>query len=324
MKIFCTGIHGSNRRNYIKKFEDYCKERGKTVKHLDVAHTMFDIGRSLDIPLSKEKILDLDDLALKFLRSAAFERIISQVGDEDITIIDSHANFLWKNDFRQAFDVSYLRRFNPDLYITIIDNPIKIHKKLEQNPQWKGKLNLGNVIHWQCVEELETKTAAQFAGKPFYLIPQGQPGSTLYELIFEPEKELTYLSAPITHLDAENMQKVDKFAKKLMEYKNVILPIFIGDAPLEWKLVVDNDTVNRDKKLVRQCREVVVYFPKIVHSSGVITEQITGFENNQKVYTIFPSPHYSPFTSYPSDYIFYSEDEFFKFLEEEKKLKDRR
>jgi len=228
---------------------------------------------------------------------------------------------LWKNDYRQAFDVSYLRRLNPDLYITVIDNPILIHQRLEKKPQWKGKLTLENVIHWQCVEELATKEAAQFTGKPFYLIPQAQPGSTLYELIFEPEKELTYLSSPMTHLNEEKRKKVEEFAEKLSKYVNVIKPIFIENIPPEWKLVVDNDTVNRDKKLIRQCKQVVVYFPEIVHSSGVITEQITGFENNEKVYTVFPSPHYSPFTSYPSDGIFYSEKEFFDFMEKRKQEK---
>ena len=76
-------------------------------------------------------------------------------------------------------------------------------------------------------------------------------------------------------------------------------------------------TVYRDFQLIDQGTVVVVFYPEIVHSSGVVNEQAYGFRNNKYVFAVFPAENYSPFTSFFADKTFISVEALIKFLKEE-------
>ena len=89
------------------------------------------------------------------------------------------------------------------------------------------------------------------------------------------------------------------------------------DIPEEIRIYDFYQTVYRDFQLIDQGTMVVVFYPEIVHSSGVVNEQAYGFRNNKYVFAVFPTANYSPFTSFFADKTFISVEDLIKFLKNE-------
>ena len=89
------------------------------------------------------------------------------------------------------------------------------------------------------------------------------------------------------------------------------------DIPEDIRVFDFYQTVYRDFQLIDQGTMVVIFYPEIVHSSGVVNEQAYGFRNNKYVFAVFPAENYSPFTSFFADKTFISVDDLIKFLKDE-------
>ena len=346
MKIFCTGISGSGRAEYLREFVKWSEEKhSQNIKMINIGDLMFETAKKLGQDIKEEKILDLSELTLKWLRAAVFERVIGEVEKKPgIYVVSTHASFRWRRYLLPAFDFFYLNKLSPDLFITVIDSIVDIKKRLENTRQWRGRLRLRDIITWQDEEVFITKILAEYQRKPFYVIPRRQPPSTLYDILFSRKKKV-YLSYPMTHVeDYESyMERVSKFKKKLSEYFVVFDPGYIDDYGLlveaykalsEGKEYVDmngfrislsevmevekdlrDQTVRRDFMLIDQSDVVVVYYTLPTLSPGVLSEIIYSFTNNKDVYLVFtPSNRVSPFFEYFSTRIFFKEEQFFDFL----------
>ncbi|RLE85822.1 MAG: hypothetical protein DRJ39_00985 [Thermoprotei archaeon] len=69
--------------------------------------------------------------------------------------------------------------------------------------------------------------------------------------------------------------------------------------------------------LIDQRDAIVVYYTLPTLSPGVLSEIVYSYTNNKDVYMIFTSfRRISPFLEYFTMKIFYNEDSFFEFLEE--------
>ena len=345
MRILVTGISGSGRTEYIKKFKDYCKRKGVKVQILDVGDMMFEAAEKLEMPVSPEKILDLPPTTLKTLRATVFERLLSMSESLENAVVSSHACFRWKKYLTPGFDFYYLERLNPDLYITIIDSVQDIRARLDKTEQWAGKLSLKEILVWREEEVFTTEMLANIRRKPFYTVARRQPSETLYKLVFKPEMKKVYLSFPITYLSSqpEKMAEIRSFRDKLRKYFVVFDPLTIKDMELKKYLseaeksgkedfVMETDagkavfkasevqdvladlsdqTVIRDYKLIDQSDYVIVYYPTKLVSPGVLSEMHYGYTNNKKVYAVFPFET-SPFFEHYTTKIYKSQDEFFE------------
>ncbi|MCD6457829.1 MAG: hypothetical protein J7K82_03175 [Thermoproteales archaeon] len=78
-----------------------------------------------------------------------------------------------------------------------------------------------------------------------------------------------------------------------------------------------DQTVRRDFMLIDQSYAIVVNYTLPTLSPGVLSEIVYSYTNNKDVYMIFTSfRRISPFLEYFTMKIFYNEDSFFEFLEE--------
>jgi adenylate kinase len=179
---------------------------------------------------------------------------------------------------------------------------------------------------WQEEEAFTTKLMAETMKKPFYIVARRQPPTTLYRLIFEHEvSEKVYLSYPMTHIkDEAKKNEIERLAEQLRKLGFVVfdpgtmeLEKVHVDIPEDIRVFDFYQTVYRDFQLIDQSTMVVVFYPEIVHSSGVVNEQAYGFRNNKYVFAVFPAENYSPFTSFFSDKTFISVDALIKFLKED-------
>jgi len=293
---------------------------------------LWNTARELGMGVKREKMLDLSPPTLQALRSTVFERILREVEDYErnnadiAVIINTHATFRWRQHLMAGLDFFYLTKLEPDLFLTIINVINDIYETLEANPLWKGMNNRYQLGIWQEEEAFTTKLMAETMKKPFYIIARRQPPETLYRLIFEHEvSDKVYLSYPMTHIKDEDKKKdIENLAQQLRDLGFIVfdpgtmeLEKVYFDIPEDIRVFDFFQTVYRDFQLIDQGTIVIIFYPEIVHSSGVVNEQAYGFRNNKYVFAVFPAENYSPFTSFFADKTFKSVNELISFLKEE-------
>ena len=334
MRIIISGISGSGRSDAVTDLQKFTEKNfpQKKIVIMNTNRKMWDVARELGMDVKREKMLDLSPPTLHALRSTVFERILREVEEyeeknKDIAIIiNTHATFRWREHLMPGLDFFYLTKLQPDLFITIIDVINDIYDTLEANPLWGGMNNRLQLGIWQEEEAFITKLMAEIIKKPFYLIARRQPPNTLYKLIFEHEvSERVYLSYPMTHIkDSEKKKEIEDLTNELRDLGFIVfdpgtmeLEKTHEEIPEDIRVFDFYQTVYRDFQLIDQGTMVVVFYPEIVHSSGVFNEQAYGFRNNKYVFAIFPAENYSPFTSFFADKTFISVETLIKYLKEE-------
>lgn len=334
--IICTGISGSARKEYLNRFVDYAKKGGKKVKVHHVGQLMIERAKRDGLNITPKNILNTNRHTMQALRSGVYESILRNFKSEhreyDLIIVSIHGFFYWKKTFHHSYDHHYIARFKPDLFITIMRDPVDVRKTLNDRDQWKReRLTESEIALWQNVETEVIATWAEFAGCPYYAFYDLQRLCTLYKLVFIPDMESTYISMPMTHLmDGTNRGRINRFIERLERYFVVFEPMILkGKLPevsqaLSKKNHVEYtnsyQTVKTDLDiLLRQSRRIIVFFPKAVSSPGVVNELREAHETNKEAWLIYPSRVASPFLIYYYDRSFLNERQFFEFLEHEKK-----
>ncbi len=334
MRIIISGISGSGRSAAVTDLQKFTEKNfpQKKIVIMNTNRKMWKVARELGMDVKREKMLDLAPPTLHALRSTVFERILKEVEEyegknKDVAIIiNTHATFRWREHLMPGLDFFYLTKLQPDLFITIIDAINDIYDTLEANPLWGGMNNRLQLGIWQEEEAFITKLMAEIIKKPYYLIARRQPPNTLYKLIFEHDvSERVYLSYPMTHIkDSEKKKEIEDLTNELRELGFIVFDpgtMELGkiheEIPEDIRVFDFYQTVYRDFQLIDQGTMVVVFYPEIVHSSGVVNEQAYGFRNNKYVFAVFPVENYSPFTSFFADKTFLSVNNLITFLREE-------
>ncbi len=295
MIVLGTGITGSGRAKYLHATREYAGGKGRNVDIIDVGPEMFTKASSLRVEIPGDKILDLDETALRFLRATVFEGIVHRIdkfrGDdsnEDL-YISLHMSFRWKKVLMPAFDYYYLTKVAPDVLITIIDSVGNIRGRIDKDPElhpWRGKLTIKELLIWQDEEMFITKMVADMLDKHFYIIPSSnidfkEPDPTiLYDLLYDvelplmrgekPKKRRAYLSYPMTHV--ENREEFNKmkneFLSKLRKNNIIVFdPIMVEDHVLldsiegkedDEKVYIDLFDVEIPVKEIREAKDYII------------------------------------------------------------------
>lgn len=330
--VLATGIPGSNRKEYLAGVERYAASREKRIKIYPVGQLMIEHARSIGFDIHEENILNADPDLLHSWRSVVFARILAEIAASseqyDAAILLIHEFFLSGGWFEKAYDPA-LKQFNPDLFVTFIDNGPKILSRLSEREQYCDEhgdptLTLNQVLQWQNIEVQVTSGRAADAGKPFFAVAVAQPASTLYRLAVHPEIEPVYIAMPISHLQKpRDRAGIDAFIKRLDKYFTVFNPLAveaIGAVPLgdpNLDLLPYHHTVRRDLYwFVRQSKKIIVYWPKeIVSSPGVNHETHEAMVKTKDVLVIYPGALASPFITDFNTRLFRGEKDFFEFLD---------
>ena len=334
--IICTGISGSGRKEYLDRFAEDSGKLGKKVKVYHVGQMMIERAKRDGLNITPKNILNTNRHTMQALRSGVYESILRNFKEDhkkhDLIVVSIHGFFYWKKTFHHSYDHHYIARFKPDLFITVMRDPVDVRETLSAREQWKReRLGEEEISLWQNVETEVIATWAEFSGCPYYAFFNVQRLCTLFKLVFLPEMESTYISMPMTHMmDGVNRARVDRFIKKLEQYFVVFVPnINKGKIPkVSQELSKRNHAhythsyqmvkVDLDI-LLHQSKRIIVFFPKEVSSPGVINELREAHETNKEAWIIYPSKSASPFLIYYYDRSFLNERQFFLFLENEKK-----
>ncbi|MEM1516024.1 MAG: AAA family ATPase [Thermofilum sp.] len=239
---FVTGISGSGRLALLQEVQ----RRSPSVHVIDVGSRMYSKSEELGVQIPEGKILDMDPLALDYLRAVTFEDILRELEStsHEVVAISTHVSFRWKKHLLQAFNFYYVNRIDPDIYVNVVDNAHSIYARLSGDRAWRNRLTIKDILVWRDEEFFITKMLADYRRKPCYLFPRREDPAMLERILFNVEKASkeggrrmwkAYLSYPITHVkgDEKFFAEKEDIKKKLKEAGLVIFdPITIEDSVL--------------------------------------------------------------------------------------------
>ena len=295
MKIICTGISCSGRKELMADFAAFCVQKGVNIGFFNVGDFMHQIGAESNVDFT-EKVLDSDPAVLSLARRTAFYEIAQLAADYKHAVIGLHACFRWRGSLLEGFSFKDIEIIQPDILINVVDNITDISERMEENMQWTG-MGKATLNVWLDEEEFLTRQLAQLIEKPYYAVAKQHDLENFYELLFSPRKPIFYLSYPITLLrdTPEEIEKIREVGEKLSRSFIVFDPLSIKDMALVTRSKVDGAdplnlpptmgemdddviqqiktrTISRDYQFIHQSDFVVVIYPTDKLSPGVLSE----------------------------------------------------
>lgn len=309
MRIICTGISCSGRKELMADFATFCAQKGLNIGFFNVGDFMRQIGAESHVDFT-EKVLDSDPAVLSLARRTAFYEIAQLAADYQHAVIGLHASFRWRGSLLEGFSYKDIEIIQPDMLINVVDNITDISERMERSMQWSGT-GKATLNVWLDEEEFLTRQLAQLIEKPYYAVAKQHNLENFYELLFSPRKPVFYLSYPITLLrdTPEKIDEIREMGERLSRSFIVFDPLSIKDMALvtEGGEAVDSTqhvatvgemdkdvieqiktrTISRDYQFVHQSDFVVVIYPTDKLSPGVLSEMNYASRHNKPVYALY-------------------------------------
>jgi adenylate kinase len=238
MRTVITGQIGIDKKPYLEQVCEMSAHRGKNIDLFNVGKMMYsegpDIrpGRILDLPLSR----------LASLRRAAFKDIIAETApadDHPDVIINTHATFRWRHGLFSAFDFDQMAKFQPDIFICLLDNIEMVHHRLHAEHEIDATLK--DCMVWREEEILATELLANAMGcsDQFYILSRGRQADThetCLRLVTRPDMKKVYPSFPMSHVVdmPDVLDEIARFRDALAEHF-----ITFDPADVDEKLLLD-------------------------------------------------------------------------------------
>ena len=309
MKIICTGISCSGRKELMADFAMFCAQKRLNIGFFNVGDFMRQIGAESHVDFT-EKVLDSDPAVLSLARRTAFYEIAQHAANYKHAIIGLHACFRWRGSLLEGFSYKDIEIIQPDILINVVDNITDISERMDTSMQWSG-MGKATLNVWLDEEEFLTRQLAQLIEKPYYAVAKQHDLENFYELLFAPRKPIFYLSYPITLLNdtPEKIDEIREMGERLSRSFIVFDPLSIKDMALvtEGGEAVDSTqsvatvgemdddvveliktrTISRDYQFVHQSDFVVVIYPTDKLSPGVLSEMNYASRHNKPVYALY-------------------------------------
>jgi adenylate kinase len=218
MRAIVTGQVGMDKKAYLQAASDFAGQQGETLPVFHVGDMMYreapDVrpGRILDLPL----------LRLNSLRRAAFKDIIAESREQENCVVNTHATFRWRHGLFPAFDFDQISKFNPGLFVCLVDNIETVHHRLHRDHVIDATLK--DCMVWREEEILATELMCQaIPSSRFYILSRGRHNDTrrtLFRLVCRPDMKKVYPSFPMSHVVdmPDVLAEIDHFRAKLAEH----------------------------------------------------------------------------------------------------------
>ena len=219
MRIVVTGQVGLDKKPFLSRVVEIARQHQYDLTLCNVGDMMYaeapDVGpgKILDLPLSR----------LTGLRRSVFKDILATCEQAPNVLINTHATFRWRHGLFYGFDYDQMKALDADLYIALVDNVDRIHRRLILDGHTDHTLK--DLMVWREEEILATELLAQIVRGHgcFYIASVGfgdSPCDAMMRLIFRPEHKKAYLSFPMTHVVdmPDTLTEIEQFRKQLKGY----------------------------------------------------------------------------------------------------------
>jgi len=326
MLIWCTGISGSERTDYLESAAKAINDDlldPRTAEVFDVGQMLNAVPEHLRHSDNHTDLLDGNEDLLRLHRLSALKELEAQIhtSTADIKIISTHAAFLRGSRLVSGMDMNLLRQFfadKIDLFLTISHDANIIWSNLESRKEWQGQLRLADVVVWRTFESATTRMLAEYLDVKFVELARRADPRAIQGLTKSPAAPSLYLSYPITSILEEDpalLDRASEFAEKLTDIGFVVFdPLSIqdlnspqtgefilleNDPPLdqakEANRYIESQILSRDLQWVDQADMVVVYYPTELVSPGVFAEMSHARDVRRPVYLCEFPGRVSPF-----------------------------
>ena len=329
MRVVCTGISCSGRKELLADFERLCRERGRAAQFFNVGDVMRLEAARVGVHFTDAKVLDSDPAVLGLARRNALLQILRQHDRQTPAFVGLHACFRWRGVLIEGMSLDDLQEVSPDLFINVVDDISRIEAGIRANPQWQS-LTRNETNVWVDEEEFLTRQFAGFLKRPYYVVAREHDLSNFYDLVFTRKRKF-YLSFPITLLGDERVEEIRRYGEWFREHFVVFDPLYVKDVQVgseggEQGTVSEIDartmeaikqrTITRDYQFVRQSDFVVVLYLTDKLSPGVLAEMNFASRYQKPVYAVYEH-RASPFFENLCSRIFRTVEELRDFLIEE-------
>jgi len=218
MRVIVTGQVGMDKKPYLDAVAKFAGQQGETLQVYHVGDIMYKEGTDV----RPGKILDLPLSRLNSLRRAAFKDIISDSRDAKNVLVNTHATFRWRHGLFSAFDFDQIAKFQPDMFICLVDNIEVVHERLHKEHDVDATLK--DCMVWREEEILATELMSKaIPGSQFAIMARGRHESTtrtLFRLTCRPQMRKVYPSFPMSHVVdmPEVLAEIDQFRAALAEH----------------------------------------------------------------------------------------------------------
>jgi adenylate kinase len=233
MRAIVTGQVGVDKGPYLEAVKAAAAKAGHDLVVCHVGQMMY--AEAPDVPPGR--ILNLPITRLNTLRRAVFKEILRIADRHEHVLVNTHATFRWRHGLFAAFDFDQLKTFNPDIYITMLDNAESVHQRLVKDHDLDHSLK--DIMVWREEELLATEILANITRGygHFFMISRGRnvpTTQTIYRLMFEQEKKKVYVSFPMSHVMdlPETLAEIDQFKATINEHFIVFDPADVDEFTL--------------------------------------------------------------------------------------------
>ena len=201
MRVVVTGQVGLDKKPFLRCVVDLAAEGGFQLAVCNIGQMMYaeapDVapGRILDLPLSR----------LNSLRRSVFKDVLASCRRHDHVLVNTHATFRWRHGLFHAFDYDQMKALDADMYVAVVDNIDRVHRRLARDGHTDHSLK--DLIVWREEEIMATELLAQIVRghRCFYIMARGDEDSgaaeALTRLLCQPQLKKAYLSFPMTHAE---------------------------------------------------------------------------------------------------------------------------
>lgn len=290
----CTGITGSEGRQYLNELEDFVGDPAR-LRILDP----WVKTKELHPDVNEATILNISDEDRMDYFQGAYESIAATLGElrnksEDIVVVvPMHSVFYWKSEPMDAVKKEFVKWLSPDLFITVVHNVKAVKANLDQDECSRfPDITLTEILQWRQQETKETSRWAASFRKRHIVVARNEPVETLYGVLFS-ERRRIYFSYPMSYVSPHEMNKAKKLIGKLRAMGYVVFdPDSIDDAKYIGELgeqlrakqgmkrarqqlspiatMVGDHTVALDYKLIEQSDMVVVRYPSVEYKKYIV------------------------------------------------------
>jgi adenylate kinase len=311
MIVWCTGISGSGRGDYLREVERFFRSRDLDCEVFEFGDLLARVQADDRMADDVTTLLDGNTEVLRAHRLAAFDALVSRLAQrppESYSFVSTHACFMRRGRLQPGMDMAPLKRLlEPmvDMYVTVIDGCVPVYARQQHHDEWRGHLSLAEIAIWRDFETSLTQMLAGYEGKPFYLLARQEPAEALYRLCLRPREKTVYLAYPITAILDEHPGLIDSALAVGEDLREAGFVVFnplsvedIGEAAGVYDIdvplpedqfeaarpYIDSQIIGRDFQLIDQSDMVVVYYPTEKLSPGVLSEMMHARDRRIPVY----------------------------------------
>jgi hypothetical protein len=248
--IICNGPPGSGRDEIIVKMKDRV-----SFGYHHLFQYIVEEASSDGTNLTKINILDFYDSQpekMERYRQEAIRKMVEKINHEGgVHIVSTPFHFEWKGNRFQGLTTEDAFLINPDIFIIIFDDIVRVRERLLVDTQWQNhKFTLGEIANWRREEVSGVyRLAEQFMPRrDIQLVAYENGPELLRDIIYSPSKEKVYLSHPITGEGPEFFKKITKFLESLSHYYVIHDPYLIKDWDIveQWRDAL-NDAIDSNE-----------------------------------------------------------------------------